>query len=386
MIDPVSLAQELIRCPSVTPNDAGALDVIERALKSLGFNCHRLRFEDEGADAIDNLYARIGSARPNFCFAGHSDVVPPGEASLWRSDPFAAEIRDGVLYGRGAADMKSAIAAFIAAIARVINDGNPKGSISLLITGDEEGDAINGTAKVLDWLKAHGESIDHCVVGEPTSTARPGDTLKIGRRGSLTVRVAGSGTQGHVGYPRAANNPIPALAKLVTRLSEYQLDEGTEHFEPSSLSFTTVDVGNRAGNVIPAEARAQLNIRFNDKQTAEGLIDWIRREADAIAKSCEIAITLQPVIGARAFLTSPGVFTELVAKAVTRTTNAAPQLSTTGGTSDARFIKDVCPVVELGLAGSTMHKVDECVPVADIHRLTDIYAHLLRDYFDSPPK
>lgn len=385
MIDPVSLAQELIRCPSVTPADAGALDVLERALKPLGFDCHRLRFEEKGADAIDNLYARFGSGDPNFCFAGHTDVVPPGDAALWRNDPFAAEIRDGVLYGRGAADMKSAIAAFVTAVERVLAENKPRGSISLLITGDEEGDAINGTAKVLDWLKGRGEIIDHCVVGEPTSTARPGDTLKIGRRGSLTMRVTVSGVQGHVGYPRAANNPIPALAKLVTTLSEHRLDAGTEHFEPSSLSFTTIDVGNRAGNVIPAEARAQLNIRFNDTQTAEKLIDWITREADNIAKVSDARIALQSIIGARAFLTKPGAFTKLVAKAVTRTTNLAPQLSTTGGTSDARFIKDVCPVVELGLAGSTMHKVDECVPVADIHRLSDIYAHLLSDYFANPP-
>ncbi len=386
MIDPVSLAQELIRCPSVTPKDAGALDVLERVLKPLGFDCSRLRFAENGADAIDNLYARLGAGRPNFCFAGHTDVVPPGDASLWRSDPFAPEIHDGVLFGRGAADMKSAIAAFVAAVERVLGDSQPKGSISLLITGDEEGDAVNGTAKVLEWLKSRNETIDHCVVGEPTSTVRPGDTLKIGRRGSLTVRIIVSGVQGHVGYPRVANNPIPALAKLATRLSEHQLDGGTEHFEPSTLSFTTVDVGNRAGNVIPAEARAQFNIRFNDKQSAEGLIQWIEHETNDVAKTFGVKVALEPVIGARAFLTRPGAFTELVAAAVTRTTNLAPQLSTTGGTSDARFIKDVCPVVELGLAGSTMHKVDECVPVADIHRLSDIYAHLLRDYFANPPK
>jgi succinyl-diaminopimelate desuccinylase len=385
MIDPVSLAQELIRCPSVTPKDAGALDVLERALKPLGFDCHRLRFEEKDSDTIDNLYARVGSGRPNFCFAGHTDVVPPGDTSLWRSDPFAADIRDGVLFGRGAADMKSAIAAFVAAVERVLAENKPKGSISLLITGDEEGDAINGTAKVLDWLKGRGEIIDHCVVGEPTSTARPGDTLKIGRRGSLTARITVSGVQGHVGYPRAANNPIPALAKLVTRLSEHNLDNGTEHFEPSTLSFTTVDVGNRAGNVIPAEGRAQLNIRFNDKQTAKALTEWIKRETEGVAKAFGVKIALQPVIGARAFFTKPGAFTELVAKAVTRTTNLTPQFSTTGGTSDARFVKDVCPVVELGLAGSTMHKVDECVPIADIHRLSDIYAQLLADYFANPP-
>ncbi len=385
-VDPVTLAQEMIRCPSVTPKDEGALGVVERELKALGFACHRLTFEETGADKIDNLYARIGTAAPNFCFAGHTDVVPPGDIAHWKSDPFAAEIRGGVLFGRGAADMKSAIASFVAAAARVLADGKPKGSISLLITGDEEGDAINGTTKVLDWLKARGEKIDHCVVGEPTSTAQPGDTLKIGRRGSLTVRVTVSGMQGHVGYPHQANNPIPALAALVSRLSAHTLDKGTDHFQPSTLSFTTVDVGNRAGNVIPAEARAQFNIRFNDSQTAESLLQWIESEAAKVRDAFKVQITLNHVVGAHAFLTQPGAFTELVAKSVTRAVNIAPEMSTTGGTSDARFIRHACPVVELGLAGSTMHKVDECAPVADIHRLSDIYTQLLRDYFSNPPK
>lgn len=383
-IDPVELARALIRRPSITPHDEGALELVEAALKPLGFSCHRLAF-GEDADRIENLYARVGAGGPNFCFAGHTDVVPPGDRSLWKSDPFAAEIRDGVLYGRGAADMKSAIAAFIAAAARVICEEKPKGSISLLITGDEEGDAVNGTAKVLEWLKSRGERIDHCVVGEPTSTAAPGDTLKIGRRGSLTVRVTVVGVQGHVGYPRAALNPIPALAELVSRLSAKKLDSGTEHFEPSTLSFTTVDVGNRAGNVIPADARAQFNIRFNDAHSADSLLLWIESERNEVAKKFGAKIELQPVTGAHVFLTSPGPFTELVAKAAMRTTNKEPALSTTGGTSDARFIKNSCPVVELGLAGATMHKADECVPVADIRRLSDIYTQLLRDYFAVPP-
>jgi succinyl-diaminopimelate desuccinylase len=385
-IDPVELARDMIRCPSVTPKDAGALDVVERTLKALGFQCHRLAFEEKGSDRIDNLYARIGTARPNFCFAGHTDVVPPGDAAHWKSDPFAAEIRDGILYGRGAADMKSAIASFIAASANLLKDGAPKGSISLLITGDEEGDAINGTAKVLDWLKTRGEAIDHCVVGEPTSTAQPGDTLKIGRRGSLTVRASVKGVQGHVGYPHAAVNPIPALAAFVTRLSAHRLDSGTDHFEPSTLSFTTVDVGNSAGNVIPAEARAQFNIRFNDRQSPESLLGWIEGEAKAVRQEFKVEIVLRHVVGANVFLTEPGAFTDLVTKAVTRTTNAAPQISTTGGTSDARFIKNACPVVELGLAGATMHKVDECAPVDDIRRLATLYEQLLRDYFANPPR
>jgi succinyl-diaminopimelate desuccinylase len=370
----------------VTPKDEGALDRLAQALTALGFTCHRLRFEEAGHDPVDNLYARIGAAAPNFCFAGHTDVVPPGERALWRSDPFAAEIRDGVLFGRGAADMKSAIAAFAVAAGRRLRKGPPKGSISLLITGDEEGVAINGTPKLLEWLKARGEKIDHCLVGEPSSQAKPGDTLKIGRRGSVNLTFLVKGTQGHVGYPLSARNPIPALAQLVSRLSSHKLDDGTEHFEPSSLSFTTVDVGNPATNVIPAEARARCNIRFNDRHTAESLIAWAKGEAAGVANETGCEIVVGDTVSGVAFLTKPGAFTALVARAVQRATNAAPQFSTTGGTSDARFIKDHCPVVELGLAGATMHKVDECVPVADIHRLVDIYEGVLADYFDQPPQ
>jgi succinyl-diaminopimelate desuccinylase len=370
-VDAIALAQEMIRCPSVTPADAGALGVLEAAIKPLGFACHRLKFGE-----VENLYARLGEGAPHFCFAGHTDVVPPGEG--WRSDPFAAEIRDGTLYGRGAADMKSAIAAFVAAVAR---HGKPKGSISLLITGDEEGVAVNGTVKVLDWLKARGERIDHCLVGEPTAMARAGDTLKIGRRGSINFRVTVRGVQGHVGYPHKAKNPIPALAALITRLSGHRLDEGSAHFEPSTLAFVTADVGNPATNVIPAEARAGFNIRFNDLHTADTLIAWVEREAAAVAKDsdCEIAVT--DAVSGVSFLTAPGGFTALVGKAVESVTGMAPQFSTSGGTSDARFIKDFCPVVELGLAGATMHKANECVPVTEIAALTDIYAAVLKAYF-----
>jgi succinyl-diaminopimelate desuccinylase len=374
--DPVALAQALIRCPSVTPEDAGALDVLAKALAALGFACHRLRF-----DEVDNLYARIGNTGPNFCFAGHTDVVPPGDRALWRHDPFAAEIANGTLYGRGAADMKSAIAAFVAAAAQRLDRGAPKGSISLLITGDEEGPALNGTAKVLDWLKARGETIDHCIVGEPTSTARSGDTLKIGRRGSLTARVTVRGMQGHVGYPHKALNPIPVMAALISRLSAHVLDRGTAHFEPSTLSFTTVDVGNPATNVIPAEARATLNIRFNDTHTAESLERWIDEEARSVTNTAGFEIATDFIIGARAFLTEPGTFSDLVSQAVKSVTGSSPELSTTGGTSDARFIKAHCPVAELGLPGGTMHKSDECVPVEEIHRLADIYAAILEHYF-----
>jgi succinyl-diaminopimelate desuccinylase len=384
-MDPVELAQNLIRCPSVTPKDEGALDVLEAALKPLGFTCHRLRFEQEGTPPVDNLYARIGSEGPNFCFAGHTDVVPPGDNALWRYDPFAGEIRDGTLHGRGAIDMKSAIAAFAHAAERHLAGGAPKGSISLLITGDEEGPAINGTAKVLDWLKQRGQTLSHCIVGEPTAIIRAGDTLKIGRRGSMTGRFVVRGIQGHVGYPHKAQNPIPAMAALVTRLSTLELDNGTEHFEPSTLSFTTFDVGNPAANVIPAEARATFNIRFNDKHTPESLQEWIMNEMVSATTSLCDELQGHFEIGARPFLTTPGAFTELVSNAVEAATGITPNLSTTGGTSDARFIKAHCPVVELGLPGGTMHKADECVPVAEIRLLSDVYKAVLDRYFTNPP-
>jgi len=375
-LDPVLLAQALIRRPSVTPADAGALDVLQAALEGMGFACRRLPFGD-----VDNLYARLGDSGPNFCFAGHTDVVPPGEG--WRHAPFEGVIEDGTLHGRGAADMKSAIAAFVAAVARI---GKQKGSISLLITGDEEGVGVNGTQKVLGWLKENGERLDHCLVGEPTATARAGDTIKIGRRGSLNVELAATGVQGHVGYPAKAKNPIPSLALLVTRLSAHKLDDGSAHFDPSTLCFTTIDVGNPATNVIPGEARARLNIRFNDRHTPQSLIAWIEDEAAKVVTQTGAEISVTPQVSGVSFLTPPGAFTALVADAVRTVTGTAPQFSTSGGTSDARFIKDSCPVLELGLAGATMHKVDECVPVAEIAALTDIYAAILKAYFENPPK
>jgi succinyl-diaminopimelate desuccinylase len=374
-MEALPLAQALIRRPSVTPADAGALDVLEAVLKELGFTTHRLPFGD-----IDNLYARLGTEAPHFCFAGHTDVVPVGEG--WKEDPFAAQVKEGVLYGRGAADMKSAIAAFVAACAR---HRNPKGSISLLITGDEEGAAINGTVKLLEWLKARGEKIDHCVVGEPTSVSRTGDTLKIGRRGSINFQVTVTGTQGHVGYPSKAKNPIPILAEVVTQLATHKLDKGTEHFDPSTLAFTTVDVGNPATNVIPGEARAAFNIRFNDKHTPDSLTNWVNDRVAQIARQsgCTIAVTAKT--SGVAFLTAPGKFTQLVSDTVAGVTGQSPFFSTSGGTSDARFIKELCPVVELGLAGATMHKADECVAVAEIAALTEIYSALLTAYFAKPP-
>lgn len=384
-LDAVALAQDMIRCPSVTPADAGALDVLEAALKKLGFTCYRLRFEQAGTAPVDNLYARLGSEAPHFCFAGHTDVVPVGDG--WGHDPFAARIADGMLYGRGAADMKSAIAAFVAAVARLAASPNPpgKGSISLLITGDEEGPGINGTVKLLSWLESRGERIDHCVVGEPTSVGKAGDTIKIGRRGSINFKVTVTGVQGHVGYPQKAKNPIPVLAQLVTQLAGHKLDKGNDHFEPSTLSFTSVDVGNDATNVIPREARAAFNIRFNDRHTPDSLLGWVKDRAGEVAKQSGCEIAVQHATSGVAFVTKPGKFTQLVSDTIAGVTGTAPVFSTSGGTSDARFIKDHCPVVELGLTGATMHKSDECVAVSEIAALTDIYAELLAAYFAKPP-
>ncbi|MEI9995899.1 MAG: succinyl-diaminopimelate desuccinylase [Rhizomicrobium sp.] len=384
--DPVTLAQALIRCPSVTPEDGGALGVLEDVLKPLGFACHRLRFEDEGVPAVENLYARIGTQGPNFCFAGHTDVVPPGDARLWRHDPFGAAIVDGTLYGRGAVDMKSAVACFAAAAERFLASGKPYGSISLLITGDEEGPTnVNGTKKMLVWLKENGERLSHCVVGEPTATAETGDVIKIGRRGTMNCKLRVTGTQGHVAYPQRANNPIPALAELVTRLSDWRLDGGTDHFDPSTLAFTTIDVGNPATNVIPADVRAGFNIRFNDRHTSAALIAHIEAEAAAVAGARGVEIDVSAHVGGEPFLTAPGPFTALLSRVATEATGREPELSTTGGTSDARYIKDHCPVVELGLPGGTMHKADECVPVAQIEKLTVLYERLLAAYFADPP-
>jgi succinyl-diaminopimelate desuccinylase len=384
-IDPIALAQALIRCPSVTPEDAGAIAVVAGALEGLGFVCHRLKFETPGTPPIENLYARLGSSGPNFCFAGHTDVVPPGDAKLWRADPFAGVIRDNVLYGRGAADMKSSIAAFIAATQRLIAESQIRGSICLLITGDEEGPNINGTKRVLEWLHERGERLDHCLVGEPTATAHAGDTIKIGRRGSMRVEITVRGVQGHTAYPHRAINPIPVLAALVTRLASEPLDPGTAHFEPSTLAFTTFDVGNPAGNVSPAEARAACNIRFNDAHRPESILRHIETMAHAHAQQAGSEISVVGNVGGVSFVTEPGAFTDLLSRSIASINGEAPVLSTTGGTSDARYIKDHCPVAEIGLPGATMHHVDECTPIAEVHRLTDIYAAIMRTYFASPP-
>jgi succinyl-diaminopimelate desuccinylase len=380
--DPILLAQQLIRCPSVTPEDAGALGVLEAVLKPLGFSCHRLRFEASDSPPVDNLYARLGTDAPNFCFAGHTDVVPVGEAASWRHAPFAAEAADGMLWGRGAADMKSAIAAFVIAAARhVEKHGRPKGSISLLITGDEEGVAVNGTVKMLGWLKEHGEKLDHCLVGEPTSAAKTGDMIKIGRRGSMNLRVSVKGIAGHAAYPKLALNPIPIMADFIGRIAAWKLDEGSEHFEPSTLAFTTVDVGNPTVNVTPAEVRAGFNIRFNDLHTPDSLFAHIQSIAAVVKAAHGGEIELSRSVSGVSFLTRPGAYTELLSKAIKTVTGLTTELSTTGGTSDARFIKDHCPVAELGLPGRTMHKTDECASLADIQTLTRIYETVLELYF-----
>jgi succinyl-diaminopimelate desuccinylase len=373
--DPVAVSQALIRCRSVTPKDDGALAVIEEALTPLGFECHRLTFGDDGDAPISNLYARLGTGSPHLCFAGHTDVVPPGDVGAWRVDPFAGEIVGDELYGRGAVDMKGAIGCFIAAVSRFIETGSRAGSISLLITGDEEGPAVNGTVKVLDWLKTHGETIDACVVGEPTNPETLGDMIKIGRRGSFSGFLKVLGTQGHVAYPHRANNPITQLAAMLRALSE-PLDEGTEHFPPSMLVPTTFDVGNHATNVIPGEARANFNIRFNDLHTPESLKIWLHEKLDAVGGDYE----LQTRCSGPAFLTEPGPLTDLMQQVVHDELGVIPELSTSGGTSDARFIKDICPVIEFGLVGQTMHQVDERVTLSDLEALTGVYHRLLRAY------
>ena len=375
-VDPIALTRDLMRCASVTPADAGAMDIVQDALAGLGFACRRMSF-----GAIENLYARLGTSAPNLCFAGHTDVVPVGDEPAWTSPPFAAEVTDGVLIGRGAIDMKSAIAAFIAAVASVLERGPPAGSISLLITGDEEGAATHGTRAVVEALMADGERIDHCIVGEPTSSATLGDMVKIGRRGSINAAIAVEGRQGHVAYPDRAANPVPVLVRLLSRLESRELDRGYEGFQPSNLEVTTIDVGNAATNVIPAKATARLNIRFNPAHTGKALADWITGEAQAAGAGFDGRVTVTPSISGEAFLTKPGAFTDLVAGAIAETVQITPDLSTTGGTSDARFIRAMCPVVEFGLVGATMHAVDERVPVADIEALSRIYQRIIERYF-----
>ncbi len=378
--DPLAIAVELIRCPSVTPRDEGALDTLEKWLSPLGFRCERMPFREEGTPDVDNLYARLGTGGPHFCFAGHTDVVPVGDEAAWSVEPFAGEIRAGKLFGRGAADMKGSIAAFVAAAERLARGGF-EGSISLLITGDEEGPGINGTAKMLKALAARGETIDHCLVGEPTSVQTLGDMVKIGRRGSINGWLTVRGMQGHVAYPHLADNPLPRLIEMLRRLDAHVLDRGNAHFQPSNFEITSIDVGNATTNLIPGVARAMMNIRFNDEHTGASLDAWMRGVFDQVAQEMGGAYEFETKISGEAFITEPGRFSMLITEAIREVTGLAPELSTSGGTSDARFIRAYAPVVEFGLANATMHKVDEHVPAGDIARLADIYEAILRRYF-----
>jgi succinyl-diaminopimelate desuccinylase len=377
LTDPLPLARRLIQAPSVTPVDAGALDVLGGALEELGFKTRRYPF-----DEVDNLYARLGTEGPVFCFAGHTDVVPPGPENAWTHAPFDAALDDGVLWGRGAADMKGALAAMVAGVAAFLErNGPPKGSIAFLITGDEEGPAVNGTKKLLEAITEAGEKLDHCLVGEPTNPAHLGDTIKVGRRGSFNGVITVKGRQGHVAYPEKAENPIPALLALLERLNARTLDEGAPHFQPSNLEVTTIDVGNAPHNVIPGAASAKFNVRFNTNHIGEDLKTWVEDEAQAIRQVYRVEIDLDLKVTGEAFLTRSGPFTDLIRDAVAETTGREPALTTGGGTSDARFIKNYCQVAEFGLVGETMHQVDERVDAADIVSLSNIYTNILTRYF-----
>jgi len=372
------LTAELIRCPTVTPEDAGAQAVLEALLTRAGFTCTWVR-----RGGISNLFAHWGpkGAARSFGFNGHTDVVPVGDAGAWRADPFGAEIRDGWLYGRGATDMKSGVAAFAAAAVDFIRDTPPEGAVILAITGDEEGLAEHGTQALIDWMKTEGETITACLVGEPTCPDFMGEMIKIGRRGSMTAYFTLTGVQGHSAYPHRAKNPLPAMAAMVGRLSAHVLDEGSANFDPSTLAFTTVDTGNPANNVIPAQCRATLNIRFNDLHSSASLSKWLSEEAAAIAAEFGVEIDMTTQVSGESFLTPPGPLSRMVADAVEAETGHRPELSTSGGTSDARFIKALCPVVECGLVGRTMHQIDERVRIDDIVQLKEIYGRILRAYF-----
>ena len=381
--DPVAIARDLVRCRSVTPEDGGALGFLQDVLARIGFTVHRMTFAEPGTAPIENLYARIGSEKPNLVFAGHTDVVPPGDEAAWRHPPFAGEIAADKLYGRGAVDMKGGIACFVAAATDYLaaNGGKPKrGSISLLITGDEESVAVNGTIKLLQWAAERGETFDHCILGEPSNVETLGDTIKAGRRGSLNGTLIVTGRQGHVAYPDRADNPIRGLVTLIAAL-QAPLDDGSAQFAPSNLEFTSIDVGNPTVNLIPGEARARFNIRYNDRHSQAALKALLEQRAhDAAAGRVRYAFEWLPS-NADVFVTKPGPFTDLAAAAIAEVTGRQPKLSTTGGTSDARFIKDYCPVLEFGLVGQTMHSVDECTPVADLVTLTAVYRRIIEKYF-----
>ena len=377
-LDPVDLTAKLVRCASVTPVNDGALEVLEEVLGAAGFDCTRV---DRGG--ICNLFARWGNKgnTKSFGFNGHTDVVPIGDEADWSMPPFGAEIKDGIMYGRGTTDMKSGVAAFVAAAVDFVKDTPPDGSIVLAITGDEEGDALDGTTALLDFMAENGERMDVCLVGEPTCPETMGDMIKIGRRGSMNAHFKVTGKQGHAAYPHRANNPLPAMMRLMDRLASYELDQGSDHFDPSTLAVVTVDTGNKATNVIPAQCRGAVNIRFNDHHSGASLSDWLRGEADKIAGEFGLQVDVEIKISGESFITPPGALSDLVAGAVEAETGVQPELSTTGGTSDARFVKAHCPVVEFGLVGQSMHQVDEHVRVEHIEQLKSIYSRVLRNYF-----
>jgi len=381
--DPVAIARDLLRCPSVTPTEGGALSFLEATLKGAGFTVHRMTFSERGTADVENLYARIGTKAPHLMFAGHTDVVPPGDPKAWSHAPFSADIADGVLYGRGAVDMKGAIACKVAAALDHLaaNDGKPKGSISFLITGDEEGIAVNGSPKLLKWAAARGETFDHCVLGEPGNVDALGDTIKLGRRGSQNGVLIVTGKMGHVAYPHRADNPVRGLVKLMGALMDEPLDQGSHKFDPSNLEFTSIDIGNPTVNLIPGEARARFNIRFNDCHNYASLKALVEQRAKKTAgDKVKWTIDWEPS-NADVFYTEPSAFTDVVTGAVAEVTGRKQKLSTSGGTSDARFIKDYCPVVEFGLVGQTMHATDERVPVKDLQTLTAVYRKILDNYF-----
>ena len=377
-IDPIQLTADLIRCPSVTPNEGGAITLLQDLLTQHGFTCTRIE-----RGGISNLFARWGAGNNgrSFGFNGHTDVVPIGDAAAWTVDPFGAEIKDGFMYGRGATDMKSGVAAFVAAAIDFVRDTPPDGSIVITITGDEEGDALDGTTAILDWMRANGETMDHCLVGEPTSPDTMGQMMKIGRRGSMSAHFTINGVQGHSAYPHRANNPLTAMVRLMDRLASHELDQGTEHFDQSTLAITTIDTGNPAGNVIPAQCSANVNIRFNDAHTGADLTAWLQSEADKVIAETGVSIAMKVKISGESFITPPGELSTLIANAVQAELGVTPEMSTTGGTSDARFVKDLCPVTEFGLVGKTMHSIDERVEAAQITQLKSIYTRILRDYF-----
>src|SRR5947207_1995739 len=387
MTDVLSIAQSLLRCPSVTPADAGALGVLENILKAAGFETHRVTFGEPATADIDNLYARIGSEAPHITFAGHTDVVPAGDESAWTHGAFSGDVKDGILYGRGAVDMKGGIACSVAAVLQYLNDngGKPgkdgKGSISFLITGDEEDISVNGTIKLLQWVAARGEKFDHCVLGEPSNVEVLGDCIKVGRRGSQSGTLYVDGVQGHVAYPHRAANPVPDISRLIVALSDEPLDHGSAQFQVSNLEFTSVDVGNPASNVIAGQARAKFNIRFNDNHTQQSLRDLVdARLVRACGNRIKARIVWEPS-NSNVFVTKPGPFNDLAVAAIEAVTGRKPELSTSGGTSDARFIASYCPVIEFGLVGQTMHQVDERTPVSDLEKLTKIYRGVLDRYF-----